>query len=94
MSELIFTLKRIWMELMGLAIIGLLLFVLGLSDTSPMGLALFMYKGLLFSASQTHAMITRKLFFPYINFQYASIGEKSMIIAIHVTAAYVYAQGG
>jgi len=87
-------LRRIWAELLGMGIIGGLLFILNMSDTSPMGLALFMYKALLFSASQLHAMLTRKLFFPYIDFQYASDGSKAMIIAIHVISAYVYAAGG
>jgi hypothetical protein len=59
-----------------------------------MGVALFLYKALLFSASQVHAMIMRKLFFPYLDFSTAEIGSKALIIALHIMAAYVYAQGG
>ena len=94
MDEFWFACRRIWMEVLGMIIIGILLFVLKLSDTTSVGLALFMYKALLFSASQVHAMATRKFFFPYIDFRYANIGAQSMVIALHLAAAYVYSQGG
>jgi hypothetical protein len=59
------------------------------------GLELFLFKVLLFSASQIHAHATRKLLFPYIDF---SVSKNRinlvMVIAIHVMAAYLYAEGG
>jgi len=87
-------LYRIRVELIIMAIIGILLFALGLSDTSPIGHALFLYKILLFSASQVHAIVVRKAFFPYIDFNAGKSMHQAMIIAIHVGAAYLYAVGG
>lgn len=93
-SDFVNMLKRISIELTAMVVIVLLLFYFGLSSSSSMGAALLMYKALLFSASQVHAMITRKVFFNYINFSEADLGSKAMIIAIHVASAFVYSQGG
>ena len=96
LSDFWFTLTRLWVELGGMVVIGTLLFLLGMGgkEGAPAGVALFMYKALLFSASQVHAMITRKIFFPYLDFSKADPMSKALIIAIHVIAAYVYAEGG
>lgn len=85
---------RVRIEIFIMAVIALLLFVVGMADTSPMGLALFLYKVLLFSASQVHAIIVRKVFFPYIDFKEGKPMHQAIVIAIHLGAAYLYAAGG
>lgn len=87
--------RRIAVELAVLAFLGLILFVFKFSDAKPLGEALLFYKIILFSASQVHALATRKLLYPYINFkEETDTVRKIMIVAIHVSAAYLYAEGG
>lgn len=57
-------------------------------------LRLFAFKVLLFSTSQLHAHITRNLMFPYIKFNKATKLEKMIVVTLHASAAYLYAQGG
>jgi len=86
--------KRIWLELLMLAIIGLVLFLLPVR-IERQGLEVLLYKVMLFSASQVHAHATRKFFFPYIDFRTSEEKvHQIMVIALHVMAAYLYAEGG
>lgn len=85
-------LKRTWIELCLLALIGVLLY--NASLISHPALQLFLFKVMLFSASQVHAMIMRKLFFAYIDFSKGDPSSRALVIAIHVSSAYLYAQGG
>jgi len=94
LASAIGVMKRIYVEVGTMIVLMALLFVFNLSAAAPMGVALFLYKALLFSASQVHAMILRKVFFPYLDFATAETGSKALVIVLHIMAAYVYAQGG
>jgi len=93
LERLLIQLKRTWLEILILIGIGTALFLI--PSIEKQGLELLLYKILLFSASQMHALILRLWMFPYIDF---SSGDNRyhqlMAIAIHVTAAYVYSVGG
>jgi len=92
-ARLITQLKRTWIEICVLVAIGIVLFLM--PPVSKQGLELFLYKILLFSASQLHAFILRIWMYPYIDFSSADNKyHQLMAIAIHVTAAYVYGIGG
>jgi hypothetical protein len=88
----IFQIKRMWFETFLLVLMGFLLYYTSGID-EPV-LRLFAFKVLLFSASQLHAHITRHILFPYIKFNETENYQRGLIIAIHVSAAYLYAQGG
>lgn len=93
MERFLAQLKRTWVEICVLAAIGIALFLM--PPIIKQGLELFLYKILLFSASQLHAFILRLWMFPYIDF--SSTDNKYhqlMAIVIHVSAAYVYGVGG
>lgn len=92
MSNFMFQLKRLWFECFLLCLAGIFLYLSSGID-EPV-LRLFAFKVLLFSASQIHAHITRQLLFPYIKFNRADSKQKWMVIAIHVSSAYLYSQGG
>jgi len=92
LSNLIEHFKRVWFECLLLLLTGAGLYIT--SGINEPVFRLFMFKVLLFSASQIHAHITRQLIFPYINFKTADNKQKLMVIAIHISAAYLYAQGG
>ena len=92
-AKILMQMKRVWLEITILTFIGLVLFLLPIR-IERQGLELFLYKILLFSASQVHAHATRKLFFPYIDFNKSDRMKQTMVIAIHVMAAYLYAEGG
>jgi heme/copper-type cytochrome/quinol oxidase subunit 4 len=85
--------KRIRLQLGVMIIIGIALFLM--PPIPKQGLELFLYKILLFSASQVHAHLVRLLMFSYIDFSTEEDKyHKLMVIAIHVAAAYVYGVGG
>jgi hypothetical protein len=85
--------KRTRLQLGILFVIGVSLFLL--PPIEKQGLELFLYKILLFSASQVHALLVRMWMFPYIDFSSEDDKyHKLMVIAIHVAAAYVYGVGG
>jgi hypothetical protein len=87
-------LRRVLFEIVLLTLIGGVLFLLPV-EIKKQGLELFLFKVLLFSASQIHAHLTRKLIFPYINFR--SSAQKThqwMVVALHLGAAYLYGVGG
>jgi hypothetical protein len=92
MSNILFQVKRTWVDACILGLMGLLLYwTKGIDE--PV-LRLFAFKVLLFSASQLHAHITRHLMFPYIQFSRATKFEKMIVVTLHASAAYLYAQGG
>lgn len=85
--------KRTRLQLGILFVIGVTLFLM--PPIAKQGLELFLYKILLFSASQVHALIVRMWMFPYIDFSSEEDPyHKTLVIAIHVAAAYVYGVGG
>ena len=85
--------KRTRLQLGILFIIGVSLFLL--PPIEKQGLELFLYKILLFSASQVHALLVRMWMFPYIDFSHEKDPyHKTLVIAVHVAAAYVYGVGG
>jgi hypothetical protein len=92
LKQAIDQITRIWFEITVLVIIGVILFLL--PNIERQGLQLFLYKILLFSASQVHAHATRQIMFPYINFVESNNMSKAMVISLHVAAAYLYAAGG
>ena len=87
----VFQLKRIWLEIVVLLSVGAVLF--WMPEIQRQGLQLFLYKVLLFSASQVHAHATRKIMFPYIAFNKSDAMDKALVIALHIAAAYLYAEG-
>ena len=91
-SNIFFQIKRTWVDTIILFTMGLLLY--WTSGIDEPVLRLFSFKVLLFSASQLHAHITRTLMFPYIKFNKSSKFEKMIVITLHASAAYLYAQGG
>jgi hypothetical protein len=94
MDGILAALRWTSVELVLFLVVALFLFVVPL-DFGGQGLQLLLYKVLLFSGSQLHAMVVRKWFFPYIDFSYdISAHKKYMVIAPHMGAAYVYSQGG
>jgi len=86
--------NRIKVELVILGVLSLILFFLKGIDMRPIGAALLLYKVILFSASQIHALAMRKVLFGYIDFKVAPIGQQIMAIVLHASAAFVYATGG
>jgi len=93
MNKLIEHIKRVWFECCLLILTGIGLYLTAGIDEPVF--RLFMFKVLLFSASQIHAHIARQLLFPYIDFKKnADSKQKLMIIVIHAASAYLYAQGG
>lgn len=91
-ANIIFQFKRVWAETLILILMGALLYYTNGLD-EPV-LRLFSFKVLLFSASQLHAHITRQLLFPYIKFNEADSPMRWMVVALHVSSAYLYSQGG
>lgn len=62
---------------------------------SSTGLQLFLYKVVLFSASQLVAYISRKVMYPYIDFGAETDPvRKGLVLVYHASAAYVFASGG
>lgn len=58
-------------------------------------LQLFMYKMLLINAGLIHASFTRKLSFPYIDFETETDGwKKALIVALYIILPFCYAHGG
>ena len=94
MERLLIQLKRTWLEILILVAIGIALFLM--PPVTKQGLELFLYKILLFSASQLHAFILCLWMYPYIDFSSTTTDayQKILRIAIHVSAAYVYGVGG
>lgn len=85
--------KRTRLQIGILCVIGISLFFL--PPIEKQGLELFLYKILLFSASQVHAHLVRIWMFPYIDFSTERDRfHQAMVIAVHVMAAYVYGVGG
>ena len=61
----------------------------------PPAFQLFLFKVFNFSASQIHAFLVRKWMFPYIRFDLENRPTHAyMVVALHVSAAYLYAIGG
>jgi hypothetical protein len=93
LTNILVQFKRTRLQLGILFVIGVALFLL--PPIEKQGLELFLYKILLFSASQVHALLVRMWMFPYIDFSACSDNyHKILVIAIHVAAAYVYGVGG
>ena len=94
MNAVLSFLSRVKLEILLLVSVALALFVFPL-HVERQGLHLFLYKVMLFSASQAHALLARKALFPYLDFKAETDGwSKAMAIAVHVSAAYLYAEGG
>jgi cytochrome b561 len=92
MKTIIEHIKRVWFECFLLIITGAFLY--WSQNLNEPVFRLFTFKVLLFSASQLHAHIVRQLVFPYVNFRTCGASLRWIVVAIHVAAAYLYAQGG
>lgn len=85
--------RRIGVESIILAAIGVMLFFTGLI-TNP-ALSLFLFKALLVSGGILHAHIIRKFFFPYIDFKNNEDPyHKLLVIVIYAVVLLCWSSGG
>jgi hypothetical protein len=100
MPSFIFNLKRISVDLIALASVMLLIFFLPgreLAELNPkIGfLSIFLSKLIFISAGILHAHITRKLMWPYIDFDKdTNVVRRLMIIAWYTVVIWGWARGG
>jgi hypothetical protein len=88
------TIMRVRFELILLSFLILILWALPWQPAST-GFQLFLYKMVLFSASQLVAYVSRKIMYPYIDFSTSpDTSHKALVIVFHASAAYVFASGG
>lgn len=85
-------LKRVWFDVILFLVIGLVL--LFASNMPNHGIELFLYKGLLVSAGVLHATITRKVLFPYIDFETCDTYHSVFITVLYAVTIYAYSVGG
>lgn len=84
--------KRIWLELVLLSVAWLLLYFMPAETVQLAPARLFTFKAILFSASQIHATLFRKVFWKGAKAE--TTMDKVMAVALHVSSAYLYSQGG
>lgn len=85
---------RIWHELAVLLINVFLLFYFKEWIQNP-ALQLLMFKMLLINAGVIHATMTRKIIFPYIDFETETDNwKKGLVIAFYIIIVYAYSAGG
>lgn len=94
LENIVFNFKRVFADICLFIVTALLLKFKDIFVTEP-ALQLLVFKALLVNAGVIHAHITRKLAFPYIDFnQEGDSTKKWMIIAIYVVIIYAYSHGG
>ena len=90
--KLIYQLKRVSFDI---TLFLILLFFLYFSPSIPTGGQLILYKGLLVSAGFMHGHITRKLAFPYIDFNKdCDPLNKILVIVIYASFILGWSRGG
>lgn len=88
---------RIYHELILFSVLVYVLFIVKdnqVLESNP-ALQLLCFKSLLVSAGVLHATITRKIVFPYIDFNNeVDIWKKILIISLYIIIIFCYASGG
>jgi hypothetical protein len=88
------SLGKIWHELAVLIINAILLFYYKEWIQHP-AMQLLMFKMLLINAGIVHATITRKVIFPYIEFETETDSwKKALVIVFYAVIIYAYSAGG